>query len=182
MLMRQSTELGDVHVFVSEGSPRIPGSLPAFCSHLEIWTLFPRTPCIWQVCVSPRWLLEEFHDFLCEDEPGSCSSCSAWFNSGYTLLCQSTVSLAGVGRVGIFRRNAAFFGLRPSEGGGDAGTLPPKCSVTEIWCIHNGLWRNTRHEYRVRTTTTTTTTATTKRAPFCVTCLHGHFRTARDRS
>ena len=41
--------------------------------------------------------------------------------------------------------------------GGDAGSQTPRCSATLIRCIYYGVWKNTCHKWRVRTTTTTTT-------------------------
>ena len=62
--MRQSAELCGFQCFLREGGPQIARSIPAFCSHREIWTLFPRAPCIWHSCVSSRRLLEEFPSFF----------------------------------------------------------------------------------------------------------------------
>ena len=62
-LTRQFMELVNLHVFLREVGPRIPRLM-------EIWTLFPRAPCIWHSCVSLRWQLEEFLHFLREGELG----------------------------------------------------------------------------------------------------------------
>ena len=41
-----------------------------------------------------------------------------------------------------------------ARGGRDAGSLTPRCSVTPIGCMHrNGIWKDTCHKHRVRTTT-----------------------------
>ena len=87
--------------------------------------------------------------FYVEDELRSCFSCSAWFNNRCTLLCRSG------GESCWMWSGWAFF---PS--GGDAGSLTPRCSAT-----HCGIWRNTCHEYRFRTTTVTTTTTTNHNNP-----------------
>ena len=47
-----------------------------------------------------------------------------------------------------------------ARGGGDAGSLTPRCSVTPIRCIRAVIWINTSLLHLVRTTTTTTTTTT----------------------
>ena len=71
MLTRQSTDLGDFHVFLREGELRIPRSLSAGVllspRNLDI---IPRAPCIW-LCVSPRRLLEEFQHSFREGVPRS---------------------------------------------------------------------------------------------------------------
>ena len=105
--------------------------------------------------------------FLREGVLGSCFSYAAWFNSGYTLTRRSTESLAACEVGGHFSAFGGIFGLRPSRrrgpGGGDAGSLTPRCSATVIRCsLARG--RTDSHVLKTRTTTTTTTTTPTTTA------------------
>ena len=85
-----------------------------------------------------------------------------------------------IDRVGFLPHFAAFFALRPhgrecpffqpsmtksslssrARVGGDVESQTPRCSATLIKCIYCGVWKNTCHKSRVRTTTKTTTTTT----------------------
>ena len=83
--------------------------------------------------------------------------------------CKTVHGDMAVGRVAAMRGIfclifEAFFALRPAgrrvPGGGDAGSLTPRCSATLIRCTRAAISTETSLLHHVRTTTTTTTTTT----------------------
>ena len=76
-------------------------------------------------------------------------------------------------------RWSTVVGCRGLGGGGDAGSLTPRCSATRIGCMHCfGIWINTCHKHRVRTSTKPpqTSTTTTNHDKPLTTNHHNHCR------
>ena len=120
-LMRQSTELENLHVFLREGGRRIPRSIPACCSHLDMWTFFQRSFASGSHSVSPRRQLEDFHTFstripVCVAVTMQRQLPAVRRDSGRCLRSVHRLGSMTISRrVGHFLPHvAAFFRLRPS--------------------------------------------------------------------
>ena len=134
-------------------------------------------------CVSPRWLFEEFHHFLREGVLGSRSTfrdhAATSSSSGPRLrrclrsvyrwcsLCASEWVLAHFAafldsvhpeKIFLISRWPTAVGCQGLRGDGDAGSLTPRCSATQIRCIcsRSVLKQRPHHHYKHPHNTTTT--------------------------